>query len=94
MEDMLKSSKLSNKCILFGSIGTLVESSEIQRIAFNLAFSEYGLDWYWNIANYIKMLEKPGGLNRIIEYSNFKLTQQDAKDIHLLKIKLFQLILI
>jgi hypothetical protein len=56
------------KSILFGSIGALVECSEIQRKAFNSAFQEYGLDWHWNIANYIKMLEEPGGLNRIVEY--------------------------
>ena len=80
------------KSILFGSIGALVESSEIQRRAFNLAFQEYGLDWHWNIANYIKMLEEPGGINRIIEYSNSELTQNDAKKIHLLKIKHFKLL--
>ena len=78
------------KSIFFGSIGSLVECSEIQRKAFNLAFKEYGLDWYWNIANYIKMLDEPGGLNRIVEYSNFKLSQKDAKKIHLLKIKHFK----
>tara|TARA_B100000780_G_scaffold131625_1_gene92277 strand:+ start:973 stop:1626 length:654 start_codon:yes stop_codon:yes gene_type:complete len=80
------------KSILFGSIGALVECSEIQRKAFNSAFQEYGLDWYWNIANYIKMLEEPGGLNRIVEYSNFRLSQEDAKKIHLLKIKHFKLL--
>jgi len=47
------------KSILFGSIGVLAESSEIQRRAFNEAFMEFGLDWYWNVANYIKMLQKP-----------------------------------
>ena len=78
------------KSIFFGSIGSLVECSEIQRKAFNLAFKEYGLDWYWNIANYIKMLKEPGGFNRIVEHSNFKLSQQDAKKIHLLKIKHFK----
>ena len=54
------------KSLLFASI---VESSEIQREAFNAAFKEFGVDWYWNVANYIKMLEKPGGLNRLIEFS-------------------------
>jgi HAD superfamily hydrolase (TIGR01509 family) len=78
------------KSILFGSIGALVESSEIQRIAFNEAFKEFGLDWYWNIANYIKMLQTPGGLNRLVEYSNFKLNENDAKKLHLLKIKYFK----
>ena len=76
--------------ILFGSIGVLVESSEIQRKAFNEAFKEFGLDWYWNVANYIKMLEKPGGLNRIAEYSKFKLSDHDIKEIHNLKVKHFK----
>ena len=74
------------KSILFGSIGSVVESSEIQRKAFNAAFKEFGLEWYWNIANYIKMLQKPGGLNRLIEYSKNELNSDDAKQIHLLKI--------
>ena len=78
------------KSILFGSIGVLVESSEIQRKAFNKAFKEFGLDWYWNVANYIKMLEKPGGLNRIAEYSKFKLNENEVKEIHNLKIKHFK----
>ena len=65
------------KSILFGSIGSLVESSEIQRKAFNEAFKEFGVDWYWNVANYIKMLEKPGGLNRLLEYSKFDLITHD-----------------
>ena len=78
------------KSILFGSIGVLVESSEIQRKAFNEAFKEFGLDWYWNVANYIKMLEKPGGLNRISEYSKFKLNENEVKEIHNLKVKHFK----
>ena len=78
------------KSILFGSIGVLVESSEIQRKAFNEAFKEFGLDWYWNVANYIKMLEKPGGLNRIAEYSKFKLNENEVKEIHNLKVKHFK----
>ena len=80
------------KSLLFGSIGSIVESSEIQRKAFNAAFKEFGIDWHWNVANYIKMLEKPGGLNRLIEFSKNKLNLDDAKQIHLLKIKHFKLL--
>ena len=78
------------KSILLGSIGVLTESSEIQRRAFNEAFKEFGLDWYWNVANYIKMLQKPGGLNRIAVYSNYKLNKNDIKKIHDLKVKHFK----
>ena len=40
------------KALLFGSIGTLIESSDIQRNSFNEAFKEAGLDWYWDEQDY------------------------------------------
>ena len=46
------------KAIIFGSIGTLVETSDIQRQSFNYAFKEVGLDWYWDKSNYKKLLKK------------------------------------
>ena len=76
--------------IFFGSIGTLVETSEIQRKAFNAAFKEFGLNWYWNIGNYINMIQKPGGILRIKEYSKLKLKDNEVKKIYDLKIKYFK----
>ena len=76
--------------IFFGSIGTLVETSEIQRKAFNAAFEEFGLNWYWNTGNYINMIQKPGGIQRIKEYSELKLNDNDVKKIYNLKIKYFR----
>ncbi len=78
------------KAIFFGSIGTLVETSEIQRKAFNAAFKEFGLNWYWNIGNYINMIQKPGGILRIKEYSKLKLKDNEVKKIYDLKIKYFR----
>ena len=52
------------KAIIFGSIGTLVETSDIQRQSFNQAFKEIGLDWYWDKNNYKNLLKKSGGRNR------------------------------
>ena len=49
------------KALLFGSIGTIVETSEIQRQSFNKAFKDAGLNWYWNIATYCDLLKDPGG---------------------------------
>ena len=40
------------KALLFGSIGTLIESSNIQRNSFNEAFKEAGLEWYWDCLLY------------------------------------------
>ena len=37
-----------------------LETSEIQRQSFNLAFKEAGLNWYWNIAT-CDLLRAPGG---------------------------------
>ena len=48
---------MNYKAILFGSIGTLIETSELQRNAFNQAFSENGLDWDWNPAQYQDLLK-------------------------------------
>ena len=78
------------QAIFFGSIGTMVETSEIQRKAFNMAFKEFGLNWYWNIGNYINMIQKPGGIPRIKEYSKFKLKDNEVKKIYNLKIKYFR----
>ena len=46
------------KAILFGSIGTLIETSNIQRESFNQAFKEIGLDWYWDQESYKQLLKK------------------------------------
>ena len=45
------------KAILFGSIGTIVETSNIQRNCFNSAFKISGLKWYWSKKLYQSMLK-------------------------------------
>ena len=70
------------KALFFGSIGVIAETSELQRQAYNAAFREYGLDWYWSIANYCQMLKKPGGMNRIAFFSNGALSADEVNLIH------------
>ena len=77
------------KAILFGSIGTLVETSELQRTAFNQAFSEAGLDWTWNPDEYKIMLKKSGGRNRINQYATYREIEVNAHELHLKKTKIF-----
>lgn len=77
------------KAILFGSIGTLVETSELQRTAFNQAFSEAGLDWTWNPDEYKIMLKKSGGRNRINEYATDRGIKVNAHELHLKKTEIF-----
>ena len=42
--------------VLFGSIGSVVETSEVQRAAFNEAFQKHGLDWQWTRDEYQALL--------------------------------------
>jgi HAD superfamily hydrolase (TIGR01509 family) len=56
------------KAVIFGAIGTIAETSDIQRQAFNAAFAEAGLDWNWDIATYHELLDTNGGQNRIRAY--------------------------
>ena len=75
--------------MLFGSIGTLVETSEIQRKSYNEAFKKKGLNWYWTKKEYIKLLNKSGGSDRITEYAKKKDAKVNAKQLRELKTKLF-----
>lgn len=76
--------------ILFGSIGTIADTSELQRQAFNQAFKAHGLDWCWNREEYLMMLEKSGGQKRIAEYADSRGQTVDAAVIHRSKTQLFQ----
>jgi HAD superfamily hydrolase (TIGR01509 family) len=76
--------------IIFGSIGTVADTSELQRQAFNQAFQAHGLDWHWSRKEYLTMLEKSGGQNRIADYADSIGHIVDAKEIHLSKSRFFQ----
>lgn len=56
------------KAVIFGAIGTIAETSDLQRQAFNAAFAEAGLDWNWDISTYTKLLTTNGGQNRLRAY--------------------------
>ena len=80
---------LNYKAILFGSIGTIVETSELQRRSFNQAFSEAGLNWNWTLEEYQKMLTKSGGRNRINDFANQHGIKVNADALHLRKTEIF-----
>ncbi|GAA3232825.1 HAD family hydrolase [Pseudonocardia petroleophila] len=79
--------------VLFGSIGTLAETSEIQREAFNDAFRAHGLDWHWERADYLAMLRESGGRDRIAGYAAQQGTEVDADAVHRSKSQAFQKLL-
>ncbi len=76
--------------ILFGSISTLSDTSELQRQAFNDAFRAHGLDWRWEQADYASLLEKSGGKDRIAAYAESLGQEVDAEAIHQTKSEIFQ----
>ncbi|MEM9871536.1 MAG: HAD-IA family hydrolase [Pseudomonadota bacterium] len=78
------------KAILLGSIGTIIESSEIQRAAFNDAFKTFELDWHWDRDSYTSMLTASGGKDRVQTYAASRHQAVDADAIHAKKTALFQ----
>lgn len=53
------------KAIIFDVDGTLADTEDAHRIAFNTAFAENKLDWNWDVALYDKLLKVTGGKERI-----------------------------
>ena len=55
---------------VFWDVDGTIADTELcgHRVAFNLAFKDFDLDWYWNENQYIDLLKISGGLNRIIYY--------------------------
>jgi len=53
------------KAIIFDVDGTLADTEDAHRIAFNKAFTENHLDWNWDVALYGKLLKVTGGKERI-----------------------------
>lgn len=81
---------MSPSAVLLGSISTVVDTSELQRRAFNEAFSRHGLDWEWDRERYVAMLESNGGRDRIAEYARSVGESVDADAVHATKSQIFQ----
>ncbi|MDT5221123.1 MAG: hypothetical protein QOF15_3228 [Mycobacterium sp.] len=79
--------------VLFGSISTLADTSEMQRRAFNEAFAACGLDWHWSRDDYTAMLDSNGGSERIRDYAAARDEDVDAAAVHALKSEIFQRLL-
>ena len=76
--------------VLFGSISTVADTSELQRAAFNQAFADHGLDWRWERDEYASRLTGSGGRDRIAAYAAERGVDVDADAVHATKSSLFQ----
>jgi HAD superfamily hydrolase (TIGR01509 family) len=58
----------SLKALLFDVDGTLADTENVHRVAFNRAFAQSGIDWEWSEALYGQLLAVTGGKERIRHY--------------------------
>ena len=85
------------KAIIFGSIGTVTETSDMQRRAFNRAFAEAGLNWDWDFETYKDLVAGDGavvgGSDRIAAYAAARgeaLSTETIDRLHTAKSAIFQ----
>ena len=62
---MSDNQSLKLRGIIFDVDGTLADTEEIHRIAFNRTFQEFDLDWHWSEEKYVELLSISGGKERM-----------------------------
>ena len=71
--------------LMFGSIGTVMETSDVQRRAYNQALKEAGLAWVWTRDIYAELLNQSGGQERLAMLASAtgtSLSSQQTEAIH------------
>ena len=68
------------KAVIFGAIGVIAETSDLQQQAFNLAFAEAGLDWNWDAKTYRRLLLINGGQTRLRAYRDEDASRSDITE--------------
>lgn len=56
------------QAVIFDVDGTLADTEEVHRQAFNATFREVGLPWRWNVELYIELPAVAGGKERLRHY--------------------------
>ena len=76
------------KALIFDVDGTLSETEEVHRTAFNKTFAQAGIDWNWSQDTYRRLLKVTGGKERMRAYSTetgFALEDSEIAELHLRK---------
>ena len=77
------------KAVIFDVDGTLAETEEVHREAFNVVFEQSGLGWYWSSELYRELLKVMGGKERIRYYADMEgitgISHDDIVSLHRLK---------
>lgn len=77
--------------LMLGSIGVVMETSDIQRRAYNQALQEAGLNWVWTSEVYTELLNQSGGQERLAMLAaatSTDLSPQQIEAIHSRKTEL------
>jgi HAD superfamily hydrolase (TIGR01509 family) len=85
------------RAIILDMDGTLCESEEVHRAAFNRAFGEAGLPWLWDRGLYGRLLRVKGGVDRLRHFMETEAEPRPAgdlealaRDLHARKTGIFQ----
>lgn len=78
------------RAILFDVDGTLAETEELHRRAFNETFAYFGIDWAWDVSTYHRLLRVAGGKERIRHFCRthraaFDFTDGQIAELHRFK---------
>ncbi|MEX3009685.1 HAD-IA family hydrolase [Hoeflea sp. TYP-13] len=81
---------MTARALIFDVDGTLAETEDLHRLAFNKAFEEAGIDWVWSRDLYARLLRVTGGKERIRSYAEETTTANiDAPALHARKTEIY-----
>jgi HAD superfamily hydrolase (TIGR01509 family) len=88
---------MSIEAFIFDVDGTIADTEEAHRVAFNLAFELHGLGWRWPRAEYRELLKVAGGKERLRSYiEGLPVSEQErgrlrsmVRDVHFDKTRLY-----
>jgi HAD superfamily hydrolase (TIGR01509 family) len=88
--DQVKGLVVGARALIFDVDGTLAETEELHRQAFNEAFAWSGLDWRWERKVYMELLRVAGGKERIRAFDCMRdgppvLSESEIADLHRVK---------
>lgn len=75
--------------LIFDVDGTLAETEEVHRQAFNQAFAEFGLPWVWDVPLYRRLLTVAGGRERIRAFAGPQGLPVDLDILHRRKAQIY-----
>ncbi len=93
--DRVRTLIVQARALIFDVDGTLAETEEAHRQAFNTAFAGAGLDWRWERPVYKDLLRVAGGKERIRAFDSSRdtkpplLSDTEVAELHRIKSKLY-----